>query len=425
MVAADSLGAMHLESASPLKITASPDYAGLFRRRILTNAHYWRDFVAERADDVTALDGEREGILKALAFALDLHSEAWPWVYDLMVSFSPYMERRGHWESWNELLDRAIRVAGQGEDQAGTVTLSILFARLWQRQSRPRETISHYRRAIHLARRIEDEFSEARACSNLGFLYAERSQWWRAEILCCHALAIFERLDSVHGRAHTENHLGFLHTRQGFWEQAKRHLEQACGLWQGIGDSHGLMRGFINLGMLFNEMKRSDESISCLTKALQQAKLSGEEGEIGTIYMNMGVAYRLKSELVQAEVHICQAEAIFRRFSNSLGLALTWINLGLVYIKQNRWKEAKQYLEAALQVCRNLRNEYGEIEALLGMMEYELARKNHKQARAKLKELENFLQSHNGGVQYQGLQLLLVQYRRNFAGFSSDKIAAD
>src|SRR6185503_6802922 len=116
MVAADSLGARHLKSASPLKITASPDYAGLFRRRILTNAHYWRDFVAERADDVTALDGEREGILKALAFALDLQGEAWPWVYDLMVNFSPYMERRGHWESWNELLDRAIQVAGQGED---------------------------------------------------------------------------------------------------------------------------------------------------------------------------------------------------------------------------------------------------------------------------------------------------------------------
>jgi tetratricopeptide (TPR) repeat protein len=87
---------------------------------------------------------------------------------------------------------------------------------------------------------------------------------WQAEVLCCHALAIFKQLESRHGQAHTDNHLGLLYIDRYLSAEARQHLERACALWQAIPDPNGLMRGYINLGMLYNAMKQPDQALTYL-----------------------------------------------------------------------------------------------------------------------------------------------------------------
>lgn len=400
--------------AVPNNLADSHSHTDFFRRRILLNIQYWRDYVGNKATDISALEGERERIVKAIAFALDL-TEAWPIVYDLMVTFSPFMERRGHWEIWNQLLDRAIQVAQQVEDMVSIITLSALLARLLQRQNQFTQAVNHYRRVIRLARQTRNFYEEARACTNLGYLYIEQGHWYRAEVLCCYALTIFELINNDHGRAHTENHLGFLYVRQGIWEKAQEHLERACTIWQLMSDYHGLMRGLINLGVLYNEIENPDQTLITLKNALHYAQLAGEEAEIGTIYLNIGAAYQLKGDSVQAEVYAWQAEAIFRQFSSSSYLALVWINLGAAYTGQGRWQEAEQYLETALKECQLLKYEYGEIKALMSIVEYELTRKNYQEAATKLNRLEKLVQAPDKEPRYRYLQSDLTKYRHSLA----------
>jgi tetratricopeptide (TPR) repeat protein len=395
-------------------VTPVTDYTSLFQRRILTNAHYWCDFVTGHADDVPTLDGEREGIIKAITFGLDL-AEAWPSVAELIANFSPHLERRGTWEGWNGLLERAIEQAEQVGDLAAGVHLSTLLARLCQRQSRAAETIRHYQRVMRLARQLGDDFSLARACSNLGYLYLERSRWQRAEVLCCRALTIFERLNSDHGRAHTENHLGVLYTLQGRWEQGITRLERACAIWEAMGDQHGLMRGFINLGLLYDEMERPDEALVFLEKALQQAKLTGEEVEIGKIYRNIGSAYQLKGQLETAETYIRKAEATFRRYLDSLNLVSLEHNLIDLYLHQGKLLEARSHLEANLEAWRCLNNKYGEIQTMIYFIKYELLRGDRPQAKIWLQEVLNQLSQHDPAKQYYQLYRGVDKLRRQLA----------
>lgn len=393
-------------------LAVPPTHTDVFRRRILLNARYWHAYVSGKAADVPALDMERELIIKAIVFALELR-EAWPIVSELLLTFAPYMERRGHWEISHQLLNRAVKIAHEIEDVSAVIALSALLARLLQRQSQVKQAASHYRQVIRQARHSKNLYEEARACTNLGYLYVEEGHWHRAEVLCCHALTIFETINSDHGRAHTENHLGFLYTRQSIWDRAKHHLEQACAIWRSMGDNHGLMRGFINLGSLYNERECPDLALSALEKARQCAELAGEEAEIGTVYLNIGVAYRLKGEPVQAEACAWRAEEVFRRFSNSSYLTLVWINLGAAYTDQGRWQEAEKYLGLALEGCQTLKNEYGEIKALMGIVEYELARQNYQQAAKRLSKLEDFIQRPDKILRYRYLQPHLAKYRHS------------
>lgn len=386
-------------------------YTRFFEEGCLINLRYWQESQALYTMSPEQLNQERDNLIRAIIFALEVEL-AWPEVVQLIERLSPYMERSGYWEAWGQILSRASLLAEQTRRPIHAVTLVLLQARLRQRQSQFPSAVAAYRQTMWLARQVEDEYSRARACSNLGYLYAEQGRWWRAEILCCWALVVFKRLNSMHGQAHTENHLGCLYLRQGRGRLAEQHLEHACYLWEKTGDSHGLMRGLINLGVLYNEMEYPELALTCLQKALEQAKLTGEEAEIGFIYMNIGISYRLKHEPSQAEVYIGQAEKIFRRFSNLVGLAQVQDNLGLVCLAQEKWLEAKFHFETALSAWRNLASQLGEVRVLIYLIEYEQAKGNHLQALAQLEAVEHLISQYSQNYPDSYWQLLLAKCRR-------------
>lgn len=203
-------------------------YIDLFQNRLMHMIEHWRMHEAVQQVEYKYLDRERKLALKAISLGLDFEP-AWPTVQRLIVAFTPYMERRGHWEEWSVLLQRAIKLAQRVEDYERETTLTARLVRRWQSRSRPLETNNrYYFRVIQLAPQINNHFEEARACSNLGYHYIDGGRWWRSEVLSLHALAVFRELESEHGQAHT----GLLYIRERKWEDAENHLQMACKIWQ-------------------------------------------------------------------------------------------------------------------------------------------------------------------------------------------------
>jgi tetratricopeptide (TPR) repeat protein len=375
-----------------------------FQDTISINLDYWLDWLGQMADtDTEVVNHERDGIIRAILFALDLGEVVWPTTHQLVTNFSPYMERRGHWDVWRRVLHRAIKTASSISDKAALINLSALLARLLSQQGRFREARHHYWQTIQMARQTGDRFNEARACSNLGYYYVEHGQWLRAEVLCCHALKIFTQIGSDHGLAHTENHLGCLYSRQEQWDKGEQHLKRACATWQKTDDKHGLMRGYINLSLLYVSTHRPDEALTSLTKALLYAQLTGDELTIGTSYLNIGFAYRLKKKYAEAEAYIRKAERIFQHHANARGLALVQDNLGLIDLEQQQWPEAESHLKTALEAWRKLGSKYNEIQVIIYLAEAEIAQGNQQQTGAWLDEAEQLLARHDSAKRFQSL----------------------
>lgn len=342
-------------------LTVNPTYVIYFQERIRRGLEYWYGHEAIRQLKVAILDRERATILTVINLGLDL-PPVWPLVKQLIVALTPYMERRGHWEEWHGVLHKAIAAAQQTNDVSGETTLTALLARLSQRMSRPADVVKYYRRTIRLARQAGNRFEEARACSNLGFLYIDGGHWWRAEVLSVHALAIFADLGSAHGQAHTHNHLGVLYTRQGRWEDAEPHLDKACHMWQQQNDGHGLLYGLLNLGLLYNEQGAPQKAIAVLNRAVQVAEISGEQSLLGLILNNLAIAHRLNRDQLAAKQVALEAEKILQKFSLNLELAQIWHNLGLIHEGMGQLSEAKTYLARSRQMYLQLNHEHSVIE---------------------------------------------------------------
>ncbi|MEZ4706574.1 MAG: BTAD domain-containing putative transcriptional regulator [Caldilineaceae bacterium] len=386
------------------------DEAKFFLQRVLHMVEQWRQDPAVQTIEVQKLDREHEGIVKAISLGLEFPA-AWIVVKRLIITFTPYMERRGHWESWRSILLRAITAAQQNEDVDGEITLTALLARLCQRQSRRADVVHYYRRVIRLARRTGNAFEMARACSNLGYHYIDGGHWWRAEVLCRRALAVFEELESDHGRAHTHNHLGLLYTRQHEWVEAEKHLQSACAIWEGMGDQHALIFGCDNLGTLYYETGRSSEALVWLDKAHRLAEFSGENNEIGGIKMNIGLVYRQQGDLDRAEAYFKEAEDSFQQIANLLGLAQAWANLGEIYVKQAKWSYAQHHLESALDGCRTLNYFEGEAKVLIMLIQLNFHQQDRLQAQNHVNTLEKLLDTQRWGQQEKHLRQNVLEFK--------------
>lgn len=330
-----------------------------FRHYVVKRLRHWRDHAAVQTIDIALLDHEQEHILKALTLGVVI-AEAWTVICDLIVAFAPYMERRGHWETWHVVLQRAIEAAqrlGAAEDE---ITLTTLLAKLCQRQSRQQEVVRYYARVIRLARRMGNRYAMARACSNLGYFYIDGGHWWRSEVLSLHALSTFEALASYHGRAHTHNHLGTLAIRMHNWPAAETHLIAAYQLWTTMPDRHSLIYGCVNLALLYNETARSQLALPYLAQAEALIRETGETAEIATVWSNMAHAYRLIGDFAQAILYAGQAAEQYQRRRNWHPLARVWHNLALVYLATSNLPKAIYYREEAQKLLRQCNDPVGE-----------------------------------------------------------------
>ncbi|MEZ4862383.1 MAG: tetratricopeptide repeat protein [Caldilineaceae bacterium] len=349
---------------APAPLPSENIYASLFLSYI--HQSLAESLVAVHSVTNKLSDEERVQACHILDFGLRTLA-AWPQARDLTIALAPYVERSGHWGSWRRQLERALELADLQSDNESKISLLMLRARIAQRQGWLQETIFTYRRVILLARQSGNRFDEARACTNLGYLFIDAGCYWRAAVLCHHALALFEQLQNAHGLAHTHNHLGLLYTRQGDYAQAEQALNRACALWQRAQDHHRLFLVYTNLGLLYIECGQPDQALNYLEMARAEAEISGEQVWIAKTWNNLGLVQIKRGDLEQAESYFTQAHAIFSTFDQRLELANTQHNLGLLYQYRAQWQAARPLLESAQTAFADIGNRVEEMKVLVAL----------------------------------------------------------
>ena len=410
---------MGTRQAAATTVAADNSYAALFLDYI--NRSLAESLATVRAVTTKLPDEERVQACHVLDFGLRM-ADTWPHARALTVAVAPYVERSGQWENWHQQLQRALDLAEQIQDVDGKLGLMVFVARLAQRQGRVAETIYYYRRVIRLARQTGNRFEEARACSNLGYLFTETGRLLRADVLCQHALAIFADLQSRHGLAHTHNHLGLLYTRQRRYTSAEAHLKVACDLWQDLQDHHSLLYGNLNLGLLWIETDRLDDALQSFDLALRIAENSGETVEIAKVWNNLGRVYLNLRDFSLAESYFVKAQRLFSQLSNPTELAKAYYNLGLTYQHLEKGQEAIHHLEQALYLFQALQDSVMKMKALIALLAHDTSILDPGRHKEYITALQRLVAQQQSDEFQHLLQDAVAQYGSSFPDKNPEKL---
>ncbi len=318
---------------------------------VLSNGQYWLNYLNQLPADKPFAKADLQCAAKALDMAAAT-PHAWPIVLPLALALHPHMERCGYWTEWGTFLEYLLYYARQYNDQKAETAFLIKLGSIQQQRGNHEAAIAAYREIWRKCRHIDRQML-AVTFSNLGDLYRLQRIFWRAEILCGHAITLFETLNDPLRVAYTENTVGLIYLDQRDWEVARRHFDRAESLFVQLTHLVGCALVWNNLGALYNYQQDSKQALTYLHRALEYYQQIQDQTRMARVYMNIGNALRKQGDLKTSEHNLILAETIFARIGHTADLARVRHNLGMLYTRLSQYAEAERCFQRALEQWRS------------------------------------------------------------------------
>jgi tetratricopeptide (TPR) repeat protein len=204
----------------------------------------------------------------------------------------------------------------------------------------------------------------ARICSDIGWVYFRRGELEPTEIWLEQALQLLAQsgpaeatLDTEEQRAvaaeraRVQNRLGGVAWSRGDLLAARTYVERSLAIWVALGDLLGQTDAQNNLGVLAEQRGDWVEAINHFESVRKVDQQIGRRREVALSLLNLGIVYVHQGDLQAALPLLEQAAAQTALVEDTLheAMALRW--QGRVLIGQRCWIEAREVLDRALALA--------------------------------------------------------------------------
>ncbi len=225
--------------------------------------------------------------------------------------------------------------------------------------------------ALTAARKAGNRRAEAVLLTGLGQLRVEQERFTESSSVFRQALPLFRELGDLAGEAVVLASLGAACRDEGKFAGALEHLERARQAFVELGNDNGIASAAYDIGMVHRETGDFAASLTALDQALLIYRRTGARRGEGLTLRSIGLVRRATGELDAAAELCARALEIFRDVGDRLAEAYAAQALAKVRLRQGHYDETP--LLGALEVCRGLRDGFGEALVLRTLGELALA----------------------------------------------------
>jgi|GEM_PF-3013100 len=251
------------------------------------------------------------------------------------------------------------------------------------------QALRYCQQALAIAERTAKPRLLTRALSGLGWVYMNRSEYPKA-------LQCLQRSLRVAQAAHLEaeeiiarHGLGTIYNYQGNYPMALVHLLPALRYCEEnpkrtIGNYVAALSA---VGSCYFYKGDYHAAISYFRRAETLLAKSADKDGLDVVYAALGASYMEGGNMAEAERLTKKARQLYAQANNRIDEAVTVMNLGEIYFKQNRLKLARQHYEEAVAIARRSTDEGIPIEAGIGLARVQVREGQYAIADQNLEEL--------------------------------------
>jgi tetratricopeptide (TPR) repeat protein len=150
-----------------------------------------------------------------------------------------------------------------------------------------------------------------------------------------------------------------LDTLQGRYTQARKKLKFAFKEKKKLNDVYGLCMTMRKIGVLEWRLGNNTESLNQFMLCLELSNKNNFKDISAGIMNNLGVLYKEKSKIDEAERMYKESLEIYRQLDDKKGIAKSLNNLGNLYNKQGKNEETEKLYHESLEIKRQLGDKEG------------------------------------------------------------------
>lgn len=254
-------------------------------------------------------------------------------------------------------LDTLLSIAKETNSNQLMAEYYNLHGTLNNDQSKVKDAIYDYSKAIELYDAEKNQYSIAGAYINIGTIYGDLGEHKKSLSYYFKAMKIYEKGKKDSNLGILYNNIGNSYQKQQQYSNSNFYLQQAFKVAQSTGDSMLAAMSTHNLGVNYSGNKNYDSAIVYYSNSLSYIKYY-EEG-MGHIlnYQQIGEAYYSLGKLNEAEQNLLKAIRISKQIGYSSGVEDIYDLLSKVYEAKSDYKKALDYNKIYTQLKDSLSSE--------------------------------------------------------------------
>ncbi|MFZ1398631.1 MAG: tetratricopeptide repeat protein [Candidatus Promineifilaceae bacterium] len=343
--------------------------AALFQASHNSHSHYYLQLVGQQAAFfqrgapsklLAMLQLEQDNIRTAWVRAVE--QAAWHDIEENLEGVQQYYFRSSLFREGGELISLALAARGVGET---AVPPPHLVPSLYQARAALLEPISQYEAtlaAIQAALNHENVSNRTKIKTHLvwGLVLDGQGEYQGSLAQYQKAEALLHNTDEWLLWARSKQGIGWSLIQIGQTEAASEPLEQALEFSRRADDKFGQMMTLTFLGVQARRRNKLTVSEQYYEQALQMARIVGDRLAEGKLLANLGIVASMHFALSQGLRFAQQALSIFEQLNVPRNREITGGDLGVFYAKLGDYQQARQLLEQALALARQIGDRYGE-----------------------------------------------------------------
>ena len=189
---------------------------------------------------------------------------------------------------------------------------------------------------------VEDEdcLGKAFAFTNLGIAYTRLGDYIKGLDFLKKGLEIGKRIDDLRQISRSLVAIGIIHDYKAEYEEAIESYTKAIECNRKTGNMLGIGTDTSNIGITYRQMGEYNKAHIFLERALTNHKMTGDKGGIMYTYLGLADLHYKEGDLNKAYNYVNKAYELSMNIGNKSIMAGSYMTLGLIYGKQEKWKES-------------------------------------------------------------------------------------
>jgi tetratricopeptide (TPR) repeat protein len=352
-----------------------------FERSVAANLAYWLSYAQENGEKkLQRLDKERHNLWRAIQFGIEIEATRCA-AAELILQVYTLIERRGYWQRWIPLLEKAVDAC---HDADGVLKVQLLdrLGQCYRLNRQWENSLRRHEQEQALARRMGDAKLLAKAHLNLSQTYWSMRQYVEASAYGERALSGFKQAGGDAKQLGAAlSILGLVALGRGELEAAEGWLREARDSYRAIHHTAFLARTLMNLTITLERAGRFEEALVTGKEALSVLEPTEYELDKARLQLTLGTIYMDLQRWEEAEFAYRQADSpALRRAGDVYLMALVANNLGSVLMEMGRLEESHWALTRSIALARKSGGRLMLANSLGSMAETKLAMKREEEA---------------------------------------------
>lgn len=163
------------------------------------------------------------------------------------------------------------------------------------------------------------------------------------------ALSLSEKLNYNTGKAASMRNIGWISEFRRNYFQADRYYKMSLEIYEQTGDFSAISKVQNHLGFLYEFLGDRETAVDYYSKAIENARYVNDSESLSRAILNLGRVYSFDRESYDRAIEIyLESREIFEEIDNPMGLCISNLEIGKIYVKQNSPTQALPFLFDAL-----------------------------------------------------------------------------